>query len=436
LETKTPSITSAQEGDTAMSIREDTALEAAASKKVVWENLESFARGQVQRFIQALLEEEMTELLGRARSQRRSEAQSPPGYRNGHGKPRRLSLTSGTVEVRRPRARGLEEQFVSRVLPLFARRTSEVAELLPRLYLHGLAEGDFDLALRGLLGEGAPLSASSIARLKGSWATEYQAWKTQALGELEVVYLWVDGIYVRAGLEKEKAALLVAIGALRDGGKVVLAVEAGHRESTESWSRILRNLKARGMNSPKLVIGDGHLGIWGALTNVYPEVGEQRCWNHRALNVLDRVPQREQTEAKVRLTQIAYAETKEEAERLKGRFQEWSQRRGFERAGQLLEEDWERLVAYYSFPKEHWVHLRTTNVVESPFAAVRLRTDAAKRYKRADNATAVIWKVLMIAESRFRRLNAPELVAEVATGVIYENGRRVMPPEEQRRLAA
>jgi putative transposase len=419
-----------------MSIREDTAVEAAASKRVVWENLESFARGQVQQLIQGLLEAELTELLGRARSERRPDPQSAPTYRNGHGKPRRLCLTNGTVEVRRPRVRGLDEQFESRILPLFARRTSEVAELLPRLYLHGLAEGDFELALRGLLGDGAPLSASSVARLKETWETEYQAWKTQALGELEVVYLWVDGIYVKAGLEKEKAALLVAIGALRDGSKVVLAVEAGHRESSESWARILRNLKARGMNCPKLVMGDGHLGIWGALTHVYPEADEQRCWNHRTLNVLDRVPHREQPQAKVWLTQIAYAETKEEAERLKEKFQQWSRERGFERAGQLLEEDWERLVAYYSFPKEHWVHLRTTNVVESPFAAVRLRTDAAKRYKKADRATAVIWKVLRIAEGRFRRLNAPELVAEVAAGVTYENGRRIMPPKEQRRLAA
>jgi putative transposase len=419
-----------------MSIREDTAVEAAASKRVVWESLEQFARGQVQRFIQALLEEEVRELLGRTKSERRSEPQSPPVYRNGHGKPRRLCLTSGTVQVRRPRVRGLEEQFESRVLPLFARRTSEVTELLPRLYLHGLAEGDFELALRGLLGDGAPLSASSVARLKESWESEYQAWKTQALGQLEVVYVWVDGIYVKAGLEKEKAALLVVIGALADGSKVILAVEAGHRESTESWSGILRHLQARGMNCPKLVIGDGHLGIWGALANVYPKAGEQRCWNHRALNVLDRVSKKHQSAARVLLTGITYAETREDAERLRGTFQEWCRRKGCEKAGELLEKDWERMVAYYAFPQEHWVHLRTTNVVESPFAAVRLRTDAAKRYKKAQRATAVIWKMLMIAERRFRRLNAPELVAEIAAGAIYENGRRVMPPEEQRRLAA
>jgi putative transposase len=414
-----------------MSMREDTVRNSAASR-VVWENLERFAREKVQEFLQALLEEEVTALLGRAKSQRRPEPQSPPVYRNGYGKPRRVCLTSGTVQVRRPRVQGLQERFESRILPLFARRTSEVAQLLPQLYLHGLAEGDFDQALRGLLGEGAPLSASSVARLKSAWQVEYQAWKTRPLGELEVVYLWVDGIYVKAGLEKEKAALLVVIGALADGSKVVLAVEAGHRESTQSWSAILRHLKARGMNCPQLVIGDGHLGIWGALANVYPEAGEQRCWNHRILNVLDRVPQREQPEAKVRLTQIAYAQTKEEAQRLKEKFQEWSVRRGFERAGQILEEDWERLVAYYAFPAEHWTHLRTTNIVESPFAAVRLRTDAARRYKKVENATAVIWKVLMVAEGRFRRLNAPELVAEVAAGAIYADGVRVRGPAEQR----
>jgi transposase-like protein len=421
-----------------MSIREDTAQEARSSK-VVWESLESFVRGEVQQFIQALLEEEVTELLGRARSERRSNSErtkSAPVYRNGYGKPRRLCLTSGTVEVRRPRVRGLEERFESRLLPLFARRTQHVAELLPQLYLHGLAEGDFELALRGLLGEGAPLSGSSIARLKQGWDDEYRAWKTRALGEAEVVYLWVDGIYVKAGLEKEKAALLVVIGALADGSKTVLAVEAGHRESTQSWSSILRELKARGMNVPRLVIGDGHLGIWGALANVYPEAKEQRCWNHRACNVLDRVPKQHQSAARVLLTGITYAETREDAERLKGTFQEWCRKKGCQKAGELLEQDWERMVAYYSFPEEHWIHLRTTNVVESPFAAVRLRTDAAKRYKKAENATAVIWKILMIAEGRFRRLNAPELVAEVAAAAIYENGRRVTPKQEQSRLAA
>jgi putative transposase len=420
-----------------MSMREDTARKSIASR-VVWENLEHFAREKVREFIQALLEEEVTQLLGREKSQRRepalTERPQKPVYRNGHGKPRRLCLTNGTVQVHRPRVRGLEERFESAILPLFARRTGEVASLLPQLYLHGLAQGDFELALRGLLGEGAPLSPSSIARLKASWQTEYDGWKTRALGELPVVYLWVDGIYVKAGLEKEKAALLVVIGALRDGNKVVLAVEAGQRESSESWSKVLRNLKARGMSTPQLVIGDGHLGIWGALANVYPEAGEQRCWNHRILNVLDRVPSRDQAQAKVYLTEMAFASSREEAERVKGRFTVWCSQRGFGKAGELLEVDWERMVTYYRFPKEHWIHLRTTNVVESPFAAVRLRTDASKRYKKTENATAIIWKVLMVAQGRFRRLNAPELLAQVADGATYVNGVRGV--QEQERIAA
>src|SRR2546422_6287758 len=223
----------------------------------------------------------MEEVLGRRRYERREGVDTPPGYRNGFGKPRRLSLMSGTITVRRPRGRGLEGRCESRLLPLFKRRTEEVGRLLPELYLHGLAHGDFDLALRGLLGAAAPLSAASIARLKASWQAEYETWKRRRLDDLEPVYVWADGIYVKAGLEKDKAAMLVLIAALRDGRKVVLAVESGYRESTESWAALLRDLKARGLRAPRLVIADGHLGIWGAVTSVFPEVDEQRCWNHR-----------------------------------------------------------------------------------------------------------------------------------------------------------
>ena len=198
----------------------------------IWEQLETLAREQIQSFVQRLLEEEVTALVGRAKSERRPAVgeETTPVYRNGFGKPRWLSLTSGTIEVRRPRLRGLEERFESQVLPLFKRRTEEVGELLPQLYLHGLAQGDFELALRGLLGEGAPLSPSSIERLRGKWVAEYEAWRTRSLVGLEPVYLWADGIYIKAGLEKDKAALLVVIAALRDGRKVLLALEPGHRD--------------------------------------------------------------------------------------------------------------------------------------------------------------------------------------------------------------
>jgi transposase-like protein len=258
--------------------------------------------------------------------------------------------------------------------------------------------------------------------LKAVWQTEYDTWNQRSLAADEVVYLWVDGIYVKAGLEKDKAALLVVIGAMRDGRKKVLAVQAGHRESTEAWSVILRDLQKRGLNSPQLVIGDGALGIWGALANVFPAAAEQRCWNHRMVNVLDRVQKKLQPEAKERLRQLMYAETRAAAETQKSRFQEWTQTKGCGEAGRLLDTDWDRLVQYYDFPQDHWVHLRTTNPVESPFAAVRLRTTAAKRYKKVENATAVIWKTLLIAEGRFRKLNAPELMGRVAEGARYENG--------------
>jgi transposase-like protein len=390
-----------------------------------WENLEAFAREGVQRLLQRVLEEDVEEFLGRRRHQRRAAVDAPGGYRNGYGKPRQLTLSHGTITVRRPRLRDLEERFESRVLPLFQRRTREVGELLPELYLHGLAEGDFDLALRGLLGEGAPLSPSTVARLKLTWQAEYEAWRRRPLHDLEVVYLWVDGIYVKAGLEKEKAALLTVIAALRDGRKVVLAVASGHRESTESWSGILRDLKQRGLSSPKLVVGDGHLGIWGGLANVFPEAKEQRCWNHRIMNVLDQIPKKQQAQARALLTRIPYAETAAAAEKAKRVFQGWCRDRGFQAAADLLDRDWERMLTFYGFPEEHWQHLRTTNVVESPFAVVRLRTTAAKRYKKVANATAVIWKTLLLAEKSFRRLNAPELLAEVAEGATYVDGLRL-----------
>lgn len=394
--------------------------------RTIFQELESMARERIQEFVQVLLEEEVTALVGRRKSERRESVDAPPVYRNGYGKPRKLSMMGGTIEVSRPRVRGLEERFESRVLPLFKRRTEAVGELLPQLYLHGLSQGDFDLALRGLLGEGAPLSESSIERLRGKWVAQYEAWRQRSLRGLEPVYLWADGIYVKAGLEKDKACLLVVVAGLRDGRKVVLAVESGYRESEEGWSRLLRDLLARGMSAPRLVIADGHLGIWAALTGILPQVAEQRCWNHKIVNVLDTLPKKLQSEAQELLCKIPYASTQREAEQLRNQFRSlYGQQHP--KAVETLERDWERLVAFYAFPKEHWKHLRTTNPVESPFAAVRLRTTAGKRYKKVANATALIWRLLLVAEQTFRRLDHPELLPEVAEGVLYKDGERVKP---------
>lgn len=393
--------------------------------RTAWEELEAHLRERVRGWLQELLEAEVEELLGRGRWERRRAVDAPAGYRNGYGKPRSLTLSGGTVRLRRPRVRGLESRFESRLLPLFARRSAEVDALLPELYLHGLAQGDFELALRGLLGEEAPLSPATIARLKEKWRAEWEAWSSRELKGLEVVYLWADGVYVKAGLEREKAALLVVLVGLSDGRKEFAAVVPGHRESTASWSEVLRDLKARGMGAPRLVVADGHLGIWGALRNVWPEAGEQRCWNHKVLNVLDKVPKRRQAQARLLLRQIPYAPTLREAERRRAHFERWCRKCGLEEAAQVLGRDWEKMVAFYRFPQEHWGHLRTTNPLESPFAALRLRTDAAKRFKRVESATALIWKMLTVAEKRFRRLNAPELLREVYQGAEFVDGRRV-----------
>ena len=405
-----------------------TIIERGASR-VVWNNLEEWVRIKVQELIQALLEEEITKLLGRKKSERRRAVDSHPAYRNGYGKGRRRTLGCGTVTVYRPRLRGLEGRFESRILPLFARRTKGISELIPQLYLHGLALGDFDLALRGLLGKGAAISASTVARLKEQWQAEWRRWEKRSLDGLEVVYLWVDGIYVKAGLEKEKAALLVVIGGLSDGRKVVLAVEPGYRESTESWAEVLRDLKGRGMNCPSLVTGDGNLGIWGALKNVYPDTLEQRCWNHKLVNVRDKLPKRVQHQAKRQLQDIVYSESQQEAEERRDRFVHWCRKEGYQRAGDTLIRDWERMVTFYRFPKDHLKHLRTTNVVESPFAALMLRTDAAKRYKKVENATAVIWKMLLLAEQRFRRLDAPEKMKLVSPDIGFKEDLEVKREE-------
>ena len=403
---------------------------AAAASMPTWETLEPFVRTQIQMTLQAVLEEELTAFLGRERSERRTAVDAGAGYRNGHGKARRLGLSCGTIELRRPRARNLEELFESRVLPLFKRHSQAVAELLPELYLHGLSRGDFELALRGLLGRGAPLSPASIERLRGKWQVEYDAWASRPLAGLEPVYVWADGVYVKAGLEREKACLLVVIGALADGTKQVLAVVSGYRESKESWRAVFADLKARGLEAPRLLVADGIPGLWSGLAEVWPECAEQRCWNHKLMNVLDQLPRKLQAMAREQLCLIPYAGTRREAERRRDAFVK-AYRRTHPRAVALLLKDWERMVAFYDFPREHWKHLRTSNVVESPFAAVRLRTDAAKRFKKAANATALIWRLLRVAESRFRKLDAPQLAAEVYRGVKYADGVKLTKPNQR-----
>jgi putative transposase len=393
------------------------------SKENFYEGLEGFAREKIREHLQDWLEQEVREWLGREKSERKSNPLEQPGYRNGYGKARRFPMSLGTVQIQRPRVRDLGERFTSKVVPMFKRQSKQVRELIPELYLHGLASGDFALALRHLLGEGAPLSASSLQRLKEKWRGEYEQWKSTAIEEKDWAYLWADGIYVKAGLGKDKAALLVVIGVQRDGSKQFLALEAGYRESKESWAEVLRQLKSRGVQGARLFVGDGNLGLWAAVSEVYPQAEQQLCWNHKMLNVIDAVSRKEQTEVKKHLNAIMYADSREQALKERKKFEH-----GFghnPKAVKTVVENWERLTRYYDFPREHWKHLRTSNVVESPFSRVRLRTAASRRFKSQVNATCLIWKTLIIAEMSFRKLDAPQLVDKVARGHKYANGQEV-----------
>lgn len=407
-----------------------------SASRVCYETMEAHARSRIQAWLQDLLEAEVTEFLGRGKSQRQAEvAPVRLGYRNGYGKPKRVALTAGTITVRRPRMRNLAERFESRVLPLFKRRTAELGAMLPQLYLHGLSSGDFELALRGLLGEGAPLSAASLNRLKGAWQAEYGAWKRTDLSELELVYWWADGLYVKAGLADRKAALLVIVGATASGDKVLLACQAGERESKESWLSVLRDLKARGLKFPRLTMADGHLGIWAALGELHPAGDEQRCWNHKIVNVLDALPKKQQPEAAERLSTMMYAESRSACERKRDEFL-LRFKKTDPKACATLTRDWERLVTFFDYPQEHWIHLRTTNIVESPFNAVRLRTDASRRFKKVENAEAMIWKLLLVAEKSWRALNAPRLMRDVYDGKRFKDGIAVRTMIEPTRKAA
>jgi len=399
-----------------------------------YEALESWARANVQDFIQKLLEEEMDAFIGRAKSERHV-GSGQRVYRNGHGKTRNFGMMGGTVQLRRPRVRNAEERFESKRLVDTGRKSKEVGEMLPELYLHGLAKGDFELALRGLLGDGAPLSRSSIDRLKASWQLEREEWKKQDLSNVEIVYMWADGLYVKAGIDDHKAALLVLIGATTDGNKVLLACESGERESKLAWSAIVRDLMARGLRLPLLTVADGHLGIWAALSELHPEGRQQRCWNHKNVNVLDKLPKKEQPAAKQLLRSISYAETRAECEKQRDRFVS-RYRKNHPKATECLLNDWDRMITFYDFPKEHWVHLRTTNIVESPFDMIRLRTNAARRFKRVDNASSMIWKLLMIAEKAWRCLKASELLRDVYAGKKFIDGKIVKKADKVKEAAA
>jgi transposase-like protein len=302
------------------------------------------------------------------------------------------------------------------------RQSPKVAEVLPILYLRGLSTGDFKEGLAALLGDDAAgLSPTAITRLTAAWQADYEAFQQRDLSDRDYIYVWADGVHFRIRLEDDRLCTLVLIGARPDGTKELIAVEDGYRESTESWAALLRDLKRRGMRAPVVAVGDGALGFWAALRDVWPETREQRCWVHRIANVLDKLPKRLQAKAKQALHEILYAETREGAREGIERFaQDYGAK--YPKAVASLRKDEELLLTFFDFPAEHWQHLRTTNVIESPFATVRLRQRVTKGAGSRAKGLMMAFKLLEMSQKRWRRINGPQLVPLVRAGVRFIDG--------------
>lgn len=357
--------------------------------------------------------------------------------RNGYHQPRQVATAAGAVPVKQPRVNdkridaetGERKRFSSAILPAWARKSPQVAEVLPLLYLHGLSSGDFAPALTQFCGSAAGLSASTVTRLTAQWQDEAKAFGDRSLADVDYVYLWVDGIHVKVRLESDKVCLLVMIGVRADGTKELVAVADGFRESSESWADLLRDCKRRGMRAPVLAVGDGALGFWRAVRDVFPDTREQRCWFHKIGNVLSALPKSAHPAAKKALAEITNAEDKTHAREAAEAFAaEYGVK--WPKAAAKITDDLDVLLAFYDYPAEHWVHLRTTNPIESTFATVRLRQRVTKGPGSRAAGVAMAFKLIESAQARWRAVNAPHLVALVRAGATFKNGQLVERPHE------
>jgi transposase-like protein len=357
--------------------------------------------------------------------------------RNGSHQAREVLTSAGAVEVVAPRINdrrtdpdtGQRCRFSSAILPPWARKTPKITEVLPLLYLHGLSCGDFVPALGQFLGSTAGLSAPVISRLTETWKAEQRAFAARDLSSVDYVYLWADGIHVNIRLEEHQLCLLVLIGVRADGRKELVALADGYRESTESWADLLRDAARRGMRAPVLAVGDGALGFWGALREVFPATREQRCWFHKIANVLGALPKSAHPGAKKALAEIWNAEDRRHALDAVASFKA-AYGAKFPKAVAKITDDLDELLAFYDYPAEHWIHLRTTNPIESTFATVRHRSKVTKGPGSRAAGLAMAFKLIEAAQDRWRAVNGPHLVALVRAGATFVNGKLVERPTE------
>ena len=393
--------------------------------------LDVVVRRGAQQLLQQAIEAEVQEFLEKHQERRAADGKRLV-VRNGHQAARTLVTGAGALEVRQPRvrdnspAKSERVQFSSAILPRYLRRSKAIEEFIPWLYLKGISTGDFSEALHKLLGEPAKgFSANVIVRLKEQWTAEYEQWSRRDLTGKQYVYLWADGIHVNVRLEdteNKRQCLLVVMAATADGQKELLAVQDGYRESTQSWVELLVDLQRRGLTlAPKLATGDGAMGFWAALRQVYPETREQRCWVHKTANVLNKMPKSVQSRAKADLHQIWMAETREQAHRAFDIFLAKYQAK-YGDACECLRQDREQLLTFYDFPAAHWIHLRTTNPIESTFATIRLRHRRTKGNGTRKASLTMMFKLAQAAQKRWQRLHGSEHLTLVLEGRVFVDG--------------
>jgi transposase-like protein len=378
--------------------------------------------------LQQALEEEVNTFLAE-HAEVRDECSRRLVVRNGRVPAREILTGAGAVAVRQPRVRDRRRdpdervQFSSSILPPYLRRAKNLDELIPWLYLRGISTGDFQPALEALLGENAKgLSPNVIVRLKEKWFQELEEWNRRDLSQTEYVYVWADGVYFNIRLEDERQCILVLMGATADGTKELVAIQDGFRESEQSWGELMSDVKRRGLTvAPKLAVGDGALGFWAALRKMFPSTREQRCWVHKTANILNKIPKSVQPRAKSDLHEIWQAPTRRVAE---DAFDAFLEKYGAKYAGatNCLEKDRDELLAFYDFPAEHWIHLRTTNPIESVFATVRLRHRRTKGSGTRTACLAMVFKLIQTAQKKWRRLHGAKLLLKVIKGIKFVDG--------------
>jgi putative transposase len=413
-----------------------------AARAALQVDLDEVVREGARRMLAAALEAEVDDYLAACAAER-DEGGRRLVVRNGHARQRAVTTAAGSIPVRAPRVddrrvdpvSGERVRFRSVILPPWCRKSPKVAEVLPLLYLHGLSTGDFVPALEQFFGSAAGLSAAAVGRLLAAWQADHEVFSRRDLTDRDYVYVWADGVHFRVRLEQARLCCLVIVGVRADGTKELVAVADGERESTDSWAELLRDLRRRGMRAPVVAVGDGALGLWAALREVFPATRHQRDWVHKTANVLGCLPKAVQAGARKALAEIRDAPDRDHARRAIEMFArdygvKWP------KAVAKITDDAEELLTFYDFPAEHWLHLKTSNPIESTFSSVRLRTRVTKGPGAKAAGLAMAFKLLESAQDRWRAVNGPHLVALVRAGARFEKGVMVERPDELREDAA